>query len=168
MAELSPEEREEFLEARQAIEILDRFKPQQAAEQSAIDQAAIESASIQRDVTPAIANANAADVVPTIEKLGHYQILETLGQGGFGVVVKARDTKLGRYAATENSTGGGFIRRRNTAAIRPRGSPGSDARSPGNCADLRNGFRRIDIFHCLRILRRWNFGALVFGFPKVD
>lgn len=51
--------------------------------------------------TPALDFLSPSNDPPSLGRLGYYEVVEVLGRGGFGVVLKARDTKLDRIVAVK-------------------------------------------------------------------
>ena len=54
---------------------------------------------LSASLEPSFVEDAEAPAVPPFEQVGHYRVLEVLGQGGFGIVLKAYDRKLLRVVA---------------------------------------------------------------------
>src|SRR5262245_59026501 len=60
------------------------------------------------------------DALPRGMQVGKYEIVETLGQGGFGITYRARDMRLGRDVAIKEYLPTSFARREGASTVLPR------------------------------------------------
>ena len=102
LSELSAEERENLEQARYALSFLDRIRAdiQHANQNSTIDVPNANDTGDGVNHATVAENWNSnVDEIGIAEWFGRFQIIETVGQGGFAMVFRARDPKLNRDVA---------------------------------------------------------------------
>jgi serine/threonine protein kinase len=111
------------------------------------------------DVTPGQTTVSEVDFValPAGEKIGRYEVLAVLGQGGFGITYRARDTQLGREVAIKEYLPTSLAVRQNGSTVLPRSTKVADDFSWGRERFIAEGRTLATLDQAPGIVRVFDF-----------
>ena len=78
------------------------------------------------DALAGASHDDSLDVLPAGTVVGKYEVVETLGQGAFGITYRARDAQLGREVAIKEYLPTAFAQRQGGSTVRPRSTRTAD------------------------------------------